>query len=483
MLGKLKGYTKNLSPAAKASFWFVIANLAMKGISFITTPIFTRLLTVADYGTTSVFLSWEGVISIFATLSLAGGVYNVAMTKFEEDVDGFTSSMMSLSALSCSVVYGLCIVFNRLFPSVLELGTPYLIYMWIQTFTNACASFWLMRKRFNYKYQSVIAYSFFNAFAGPIVAIIAIFIFQDNKALAKVVGSGIAAIVFGIVIFVMTMRRGKKWFDKKYWVYALKFNIPLIPHYLSSVLLTSSDKLMINSMIGKAEAGLYGVSHSITGVVSLVTQAINMSLIPYTLQSIKNKSYQGLSRIITGCSLLVGFVCIGITLFAREGILIFATEEYLPAIQFVIPLAFSVLLEFVAGIIGNIVFYYEKTAFMSMATVISAAVNILLNYFGIKYFGYLAAGYTTLISSALKVILYYCGANKYEKNLKEIINLGFLLPVFAGYTCLAVYAMFLSKYLIARIGLIVVLCAVLIIFRNKIIKMFTSMKKKPQGEN
>ncbi len=475
-MGNLKKYLQELSPAAKASFWFVVANLVLKGISFITTPIFTRLLTVSDYGATSVFLSWESVISIFATLSLAGGVYNVAMTKYEDDVDGFTSSMLTLTAISCTVTYLLCIGFNLLFPNVFKLNTAYLVFMWIQTFTNACATFWLMRKRFHYQYKSVIAYTFFNAFSGPIIAIIAIFLFPQDKAMAKVIGAGIGAIVLGFLIFVMLMKKGKKPYDKQYWLFALKFNIPLIPHYLSSVLLSSSDKLMINSMVGKAQAGIYGISHSITGVISLVTQSINMSLIPYTLQSIKNGNYKGLKRTTTYCTLFMALSCSGIMLFAREGVLIFATEEYLPAIQFVIPLSFAVLVDFLSGIIGNIVFYYEKTAFMSRATLIAAILNIILNYFGILKFGYLAAGYTTLISSVVKFALYYYGAHKYEKNLKEIINLKLILLIYVGYVGLMLYALMFLNNLIARVAFMLVLAMLVIMFRKKIFEIFKSMK-------
>ena len=101
-MGKVKAFfakLNNASPMQKASFWFIISNIALKGMSFITTPIFTRILDVSDYGVTSVFVTWEGIISIFASLSLAGGVYNVAMTKYEGDIDNYTSSMLGLTAL------------------------------------------------------------------------------------------------------------------------------------------------------------------------------------------------------------------------------------------------------------------------------------------------------------------------------------------------------------------------------------------------
>ena len=410
MISKIKALFRklnSLSPAAKASVWFVISNVALKGMSFITTPIFTRLMAVEDYGATSVFVTWEGVISIFATLSLAGGVYNVAQTKYEEDIDAYTSTMISLTFLASLFVYTACIIFNILVPSVFQLNTPFLLFMWVQTFTNAATTFWLMRKRFIYDYKSVIAYTFANALLSPIIAIIAILLFPDHAAYAKVVGAGIAGIVFGGVLCVHSYAKGKKVYNGFYWRYALKFNLPLIPHYLSSNLLNSSDKLMINAMVSTAHVGIYGIAHSITGLISIITQAINSALIPYTLQSIKSKNFKGLKNTITGCTALVAVVCMGVMLFAREGILIFATKEYLDAVRFIPPLSMATLFAFIYGIVGNIMFYYEKTWQMSVITICCAVVNLITNYFGIKYFGYIAAGYTTLLCGAIQAISYY----------------------------------------------------------------------------
>lgn len=470
------GRLQTMSPAAKASFWFVVSNIALKGISFITTPIFTRLLDVADYGTTSVFVTWEGVISIFATLTLAGGVYNVAMTKYEDDVDAYTSSMLGLTALSSVLVYTVCILINVIFPSLFEMNTAYLLYMWLQTFTSAATSFWTMRQRFNFKYKKVIAFTFVNAIGSPVLAIAAIHMFPSHKAFAKVIGAGVVGIVIGIYILFTTIRKGKTLFHKQYWTYALKFNLPLLPHYLSSIWLNSGDKLMLDNMISRESAGLYSIAHSITGVVSIVTQAINHSLIPYTLQSIKKNKLKDLYITVLGCSTLVGVICIGIVLFAKEGILFFATHEYLDAIWFVAPLSFSVLVSFVSGLIGNIIFYYEKTQYMSAISITCGVANIVLNVVGITVFGSVAVAYVTLICSFLHMILYYLCARKFEKNLNKIINLKLLFGIYAVFTVLMIYAMVFYDNLIMKISLVAAILLLLVIFRKKIIGMLKKMK-------
>ena len=482
-MGKIKEIFKkinNLSPAAKASFWFVVSNVMLKGISFITTPIFTRILGPNDYGITSVFVSWEGVISIFATLVLSGGVYNVAQTKYADDIDGYTSSMIGLTFVASLIVYTGCIAINIIAPSLFGLSNAYLFFMWIQTFTNAAITFWLMRKRFVYDYKSVIFYTMANAILSPIIAIVAILLFRDNAAYAKIIGAGVAGIVIGLYLTVHWIAKGKKVFNKAYWGYALKFNLPLVPYYLSSILLNSSDKLMINSMISTAAAGFYGIAHSITGLIGIITQSINYSLIPYTLQSVKAGDVKGLRKTTTACVAMVSVVCRGVMLFAKEGILIFATKEYMDAVWYIPPLTLSVMFSFLYGIIGNIMFYYEKTWQMSATTIACSVVNIILNYFGITIFGPVAAGYTTLICSIIQVVAYYFIVKKYEKNINQIIDLRFMGLISAIYVFLMIYSVVFYDYFWMRFGLIAVVGIAVILLRNRIIAMFKNMKKKKE---
>ena len=485
-MGKIKTFFKKLnsaSPATKAGFWFVVSNILLKGISFITTPIFTRLLEIADYGTTSVFVTWENVIGIFASLSLSGGVYNVAMTKHSDDIDRYTSSMLGLTLLSSVFVYIICIAINLFYPNLFELNTVFLLFMWLQNFTSACISFWLVRKRFLYDYKSVISYTFINAFLSPLIAIIAVTVFQNNKAFAKVIGAGVIGIIIGLCIFVNFLKKGKTLYNKNYWKFALKFNLPLLPHYLSSTILSSSDKLMINSIVSTAHAGIYSIAHSITGLLDIITHSINYALIPFTLQSIKQNNFKGLKKSINICTLLIAIICVLVTMFAREGVLIFASSKYLDAILFIPALSSAVLINFVVSIIGNILFYHEKTAQMSIITIVKAIVNVVLNYVCIKKWGYVAAGYTTLISSTLGFIIYYFVVKKYEPNFNKIVDVKLLILIFLMYGIIVVYSIIFAEVLLARIILIVAILITVCIFSKKIINFFKTMLSKKQEDS
>ena len=97
MLSILKSKYNLMPIQVKASFWFLICSFLQKGISVITTPIFTRLLTTSEYGQLNVFNSWLGIITIIVSMNLYAGVYTQGMIKFNEERKVFSSSLQGLS--------------------------------------------------------------------------------------------------------------------------------------------------------------------------------------------------------------------------------------------------------------------------------------------------------------------------------------------------------------------------------------------------
>ena len=133
---------KKIPIQAKASLWFLICGFLQKGISLITTPIFTRLLTTAEYGQYNVFHSWLGMAGIFVTLSLSGGVYAQGLVKFSEQRKALSSSMQGLTTvlvLVWTVIYCTnCDFWN----GVLSLTTVQVLALLVMAWTTAIFGFW-----------------------------------------------------------------------------------------------------------------------------------------------------------------------------------------------------------------------------------------------------------------------------------------------------------------------------------------------------
>ena len=274
-----------------------------------------------------------------------------------------------------------------------------------------------------------------------------------------------------IILFFKQILSSRNFCHKKYWNYTLKFNIFLLPHYLSTSVITSVDRIMIEKMVGLEEAGIYSLAYSIALILSILNTALFQTINPWLFEKIKKKDFSRISQIAYPTMILIAGINILLILFAPEVTHIFAPKEYHNAIYVIPPVTMSVFFMFIYGYFACFEFYYEKSFYISFATVINAILNILLNYIFINKFGYYAAGYTTLFCYILFAFFHYYFmrkiCNKYlggihvygEKILLEI-SLSFL---FIGFLITITYPFQHIRYI-----LIAIFTLIIILFRKTI---------------
>lgn len=478
MLKKIWDKYNNLDVKLKASFWFMFCNMLQKGIALMTTPIFTRILTSEQYGTYSNYQSWYSIISIIATLNLYGGVYNNGLLKYGDKQNSFTSAIQGLSTTFTLFVFAIYIVFCGRWNDIFQLTTPLMVLMFVELIFNPAYSFWLIRNRFDYKYKAITIATVVSSVINPILAIFAIWN-TSYKVEARVLSHTIVVVAFAIYFYVYHFIKGKKFYDYRIWNYALKFNIPLIPHYLSQIILQQSDRIMITRLVGAKETAFYSVAYSISMLMYIFTNAINSSLIPYTYQSIKNCAQDKLRNNIHKIVLLVACGCILAVLVTPEIIRIFATEEYYDAIWVMPPVCISVFFMFVYGIYSNVEFYYEKTKGIMVASILAATLNVILNYCLIPIYGYYAAGYTTLASYIIFALMHfsmYKNILKKKNIVKSYYNDKFIFIISAVSVICMVLLSFTYTYTKLRYTIVAIIVITAIINRKKIILLLSTKK-------
>ena len=94
-----------LPVAVKASVAYMVVNFLQKGISFLTAPIFTRLLTTSEFGQISIYSSWVEIMAIFAMFNLYSSVYNNGILEYKDDEKCFTFSVLTLANVLTAAVF------------------------------------------------------------------------------------------------------------------------------------------------------------------------------------------------------------------------------------------------------------------------------------------------------------------------------------------------------------------------------------------
>lgn len=395
----------------KASIYFLICAFIQKGISILTTPIFTRLLSTAEYGQYSVFNSWLGIAGIFVSLNLGAGVYIQGLVKYDEEKEQYASSMQGLTSILVIVWTVIYVVFHSFWNSLFGLTTTQMLAMLLMIWTSAVFNFWACEQRNMYRYKALVVLTILVSAAKPVVGILFVMHAQD-KVTARIVGLAFVELAGYSALYFVQMRRGKKFFCAKFWKHAVLFNIPLIPHYMSQTVLNSADRIMIRDMVGDNEAGIYSLAYSVSSIMVLFNQALMQTLNPWIYQKIKAKKIQDIEGVGYISLIIVAVSNLALILLAPEVIAVFAPESYYDAVWTVPPVAMSVFFMYSYDLFTKFAFYFDKTKLIMAASVISAVFNVLLNYIFINLYGYIAAGYTTLVCYMIYCIGHYMLMNK-----------------------------------------------------------------------
>lgn len=482
MFRKVANKWHDLPVTMKVSSSHFICSVLQRGLSFITLPLFTRLLTTEQYGQATLYSSWGGLFAIFLTLNLAWGSFGTAMMKFENQRDEYISSIQGIFLLLSVIFVTIYLSFSNVFNKLFQLPTFFVVLLVVEQIASNSVLLWSGKKRYEFRYKSVIILTLGTSVLCPLVAYFFV-ISSQEKGWARIFGNACVIIISGFVIFIINLVRGKKLFNKEFWKYAFGFNIPLVPYYLSQMIFNQSDRIMITHYTGTSDAALYGVAYSLAMILTFVTGAINNSYIPWLYGKIK-VGKQKENRTISGMlSLMIASLILIIIWFAPEIILILAGKQYAQAVYVVPPVAMSLLLMFYTGFATDIEFYYEEKWLLVFASIGAAVINIVLNALFIPRFGFVVAGYTTLVSYivfalcnfiAMFYVLKKRGIKESGFNLK-ILTLIFIVFSVLGFMAIPLYKFRILRIVIVSIGLVAMLSQYKWVLR--LFKMFKNKKE------
>lgn len=471
---------QSMSINVKVSTAYAVCSILQRCLSFITIPLFTRLLTTQQYGQFTVYSSWSGIITIFITLNLAYGSFSTAMVKFEEKREEYIASIQGICLVLAGLFFLIYFPFCGKWNDFFELPTYLVVALVFEILAQNSLHLWSGKKRFEYKYKSVVGVTLLISFASPLLAFIFV-VSSEDKGVARIFGYVIVNVLVGGSLFVYNQLKGKHLYNREFWRYALSFNIPLIAYYLSQVIFNQSDRIMISKITGTSDAAMYGVAYNLAMILTFILNAINNSYVPWFYEKLK-KGRQKENRMIScGVALIMSILLLGVIWYAPEIIGIMAGKKYTAAVGVVAPVSASLLLLMYSQFFINVEFYFEEKKLLVYASVGAAAANIILNKLFIPVFGFVAAGYTTLVSYILFAVS-NCITMKHVLRKRgiedDLYSYGGLTVLFAVFIAAAVLGIALYNYLALRIIITAAVLAVLYIKRSIVFDLFILMKNK-----
>lgn len=417
--------------AGKAGVWYTVGNILLKGCLFLTLPIFTRLLSTADFGTYNTYMAYEAIMTAVLGLGLYGTVKN-AKLDFKDRFEEYLSSVISMSLIFFVIVVVLINVFYDLYEEWIGFSRLVINCLVFQSFGMYLIHFYGAKLNIEFKYKSYIAMSCFNTLGNILISVLLIlFVFPNERYLGRILGSAIPLIMLAFVIVALIIYNGKRIYSKEYWKYACMIGLPLIPHVISQSLLSHFDRIMITNMVGESESGIFSYIFTICTIISVLSASIDNAWTPWMYMKRYANENKSVKRAANTYVQFFALLCLGFMCVMPELTKIIADREYWSGTDLLIPLTMSNFFVFLYFLPVGIEYYHKQTKYISFGTVSAALLNCILNYFAIRYFGYKSAAYTTVFSHIVMFAFHWLVAEKFGVNdvysLKNITGIACML--------------------------------------------------------
>ena len=233
-----------------------------------------------------------------------------------------------------------------------------------------------------------------------------------------------------------------------------------------------------------AAAGLYGVAYNAGMIMKIVTQSINNALIPWQYNKLEKQEFRELDDVLFLIFIGVAACAFVFSSFAPEIMHILAPPSYYEAVYVIPPVAVGLVFSFMYTAFANVEFFFDQNKFTMYISMAGALLNIVLNYFGIKLFGYVAAAYTTLFCYAVFALchyLYMTASVKKALGVSGVFRSGRLLVLSAAILLFTIAMIFFYDKALIRYSINLLILLVLYLKRDLVKDLYgrvRSAKKK-----
>lgn len=414
----------DLQQLVKHASHYLAGRAGIMLLGFLSFPVLTRLLPVAQYGELSLILK----IALLWTVLSKCGLQNAALRFFPEQSAlspqarrTCSSTLISSSILVAGsmALLGYALVRMQIVhagAAISSLLPLLLLLVGVRAVQPVFAGLLRAEKRtwlFNICDVSSKALGILLSVGALSLIAVNLRYFVTGLLLAE--GAVLASIaVWFRSAGLLTFRN----FDPRLAVDALWFSAPLIAYEITSVVLDSGDRILIGHYLGFTELGLYSAAYAIaTYAEQTIMIPVNMALFPAYMKVWVEQGEaatarflsQSLEMFLIGCGMVAILVFVG----ANDIINILASRKFAAA-HTLLPVLVCGLLVYALHIFFNApLLIHKKSIVLTCVTTVCCIVNIGLNIVLLPRMGIMGAAIATLVSYALLVVIMAVASRRY----------------------------------------------------------------------
>jgi O-antigen/teichoic acid export membrane protein len=199
----------------------------------------------------------------------------------------------------------------------------------------------------------------------------------------------------------------------------IHFGLPLQLNSIMVFLTKRMETLIISGLAGPVAVSLYNVAGRVPqGVADVAASSLSKVLLPNMTYLLARSEEARLTRLLNTSICLTAYLwamlALIVSLFRREIILLVAPASYLPAAPAASVLALALCFSALGNVMGTVIVAQGDNKMPVKITAVSGILNLVLNYFLIKRWGFMGAAWASLVDNVLAfgithVVLLYKG--------------------------------------------------------------------------
>jgi O-antigen/teichoic acid export membrane protein len=408
-----------MAKVIRNSINYAIIDLLPKFGQFIFLPIYLKYLAPSDFGTISSINTLMALLGLLFTFAIDRSIVRL-FYDFKDDESRkeflgtififFTTLTLVISLIFYSFPKILSSIFNNI-----EFY-PLIAYALL---TKILANFSLvpiatLTAKHNSKSQLYLGFAtfiFVNIFSLINVAILKLGV--DGYLKGMIFGN--LVMLFFYLPYVWKIVKFK--FNTEYLRKAFQFSLPILPSMILSWFIGQSDKIFIERFSNLQEVGLYSLAYNFSAIAAFIPIGFYKSYNPffYDIASSepKDQAIKTLRPFNTLYLLIISLTSFSVFCVFDLVIDVFFDDRYLETIKIIPLILISAILSNSSGVYNLSIYFEKKSKVITYVYLISAIINMILNFALIPYFGMYGASIATIITLVVVFILQSVQSPKY----------------------------------------------------------------------
>jgi len=470
------GRKNELTVPAKASIALTLSNLIGRGAAVLFTPFFTRLLSPEEYGGYALFNSYLSIIALIGTLELGGGVIFRIFQKNYGKENRVIRSAILLITCTISITYLAFLAANLTRGGGEAIPYAHILLPLTAIFSSIISIFSAYCK-FKYKYKPYLVISLLTGVISPLIAILILRFAEIPEgvgATVRVASLTAVYVICAVVVITKVFANARREHTPDYAPeksclirQLLTAALPLLPYYISVMLISQLDKIMIDGFLGGSELGKYSVAYSCGIALSSVTSGVSQTFSAWTMRKIRQGNYKKIRSLTHSAEIILSLVILIFLCFIPEVFSLLAPSEYMSSMSAVYPIALCVLPIFLSGITTSASLYFEKRIGISLTGICAGGICAAINLFLIPRIGVVGASISAFISYLTLFLLSSINFKRLSKSSIINVNKSAQNLLFCGFFAAVLFT--LKDYFIIRVSIafILICCLAAAAIRSK----------------